>query len=62
MLVEKIKSVMLGHAVGDALGVPAEFSNREELQKKPITDMVGYGTYSCLRALGRTTQVCRLAR
>ena len=45
MLKDKIRSVMLGHAVGDALGVPVEFCARNELLKDPITDMVGYGTY-----------------
>jgi len=42
---DKIKAVMLGHAVGDALGVPAEFCEREELDEDPVTDMIGYGTY-----------------
>ena len=42
---DKIKAVMLGHAVGDALGVPAEFCERNELAEKPVTDMMGYGTY-----------------
>jgi ADP-ribosylglycohydrolase len=42
---DKIKAVMLGHAVGDALGVPAEFCSRRELDENPITDMIGYGTY-----------------
>ena len=42
---DKIKAVMLGHAVGDALGVPVEFCERNELAEKPVTDMVGYGTY-----------------
>ena len=41
----KIKAVMIGHAIGDALGVPVEFCNREQLVTKPIKDMVGYGTY-----------------
>lgn len=41
----KIKSVILGHAVGDALGVPVEFCARADLDEKPVTDMVGYGTY-----------------
>ena len=41
----KIKSVMLGHAVGDALGVPVEFCDRDELVENPVTDMTGYGTY-----------------
>ena len=43
--VEKIKSVMIGHAVADALGVPVEFCEREELIENPVTDMMGYGTY-----------------
>ena len=42
---EKIKAVMLGHAVGDALGVPVEFFAREELDEKPVTTMEGFGTY-----------------
>lgn len=36
---------MLGFAVGDALGVPVEFSNRYELQKKPVKEMRGFGTF-----------------
>ena len=40
-----IKSVMIGHAVGDALGVPVEFCTREELLKNPVKDMMGYGSY-----------------
>ena len=45
MMLYKIKSVMIGHAVGDALGVPVEFDYREMLAKNPVTDMEGYGTY-----------------
>ena len=41
----KIKSVILGHAVGDALGVPVEFASREELKDSPVETMEGYGTY-----------------
>ena len=44
-LVEKIKAVMIGHAIGDALGVSVEFCSREELVANPVTDMRGYGTY-----------------
>ena len=40
-----ISSVMLGHAVGDALGVPVEFRRREYLKCYPVTDMTGFGTY-----------------
>lgn len=42
---EKMKAVMLGHAVGDALGVPVEFCEREELDDNPVTDMRGFGSY-----------------
>lgn len=44
-IIDKIKSVMLGHAVGDALGVPAEFCTRKELDEAPVTTMEGFGTY-----------------
>ena len=44
-LLEKIKSVVFGAAVADAVGVPVEFLSREELEKNPVTDMIGYGTY-----------------
>lgn len=37
---------MLGLAVGDAMGVPIKFSNRETLLNKPITKMNGYGNYN----------------
>ncbi len=40
------KSAIIGVAVGDALGVPVEFSSREELSQNPIDTMIGYGTYS----------------
>lgn len=41
----QIKSALFGLAIGDALGVPVEFKTRNEISKKPITDMIGYGTY-----------------
>ena len=41
-----IKAVMVGHAVGDALGVPVEFCEREEIAKDPVTDMRGFGSYA----------------
>lgn len=43
---EKIKAVVLGHAVADALGVPVEFCSREELRSSPVKEMRGYGTYA----------------
>lgn len=41
-----IESGILGFAVGDALGVPVEFSSRIEREKKPVNDMIGYGTHN----------------
>lgn len=45
-MTKKIKAVVIGHAIGDALGVPVEFASRTELDNAPVTDMEGYGTYS----------------
>jgi ADP-ribosylglycohydrolase len=45
-ILEKIKSVLFGVVVGDALGVPVEFKSREYLKKHPIKDIIGYGTYN----------------
>lgn len=42
---DKIRSMILGHAIGDALGVPVEFMSRNELVKKPVNEMLGHGTY-----------------
>lgn len=42
---KQIKAVIIGHAVDDALGVPAEFCGRDTLRARPVTDMRGYGTH-----------------
>ena len=42
----KVKDGFFGHAIGDAMGVPIEFKDREELLKKPVTSMIGYGSHS----------------
>lgn len=42
---KQIKAVMLGHAIGDALGVPVEFESRAKLKQSPVTEMFGFGTY-----------------
>ena len=39
------QAILFGVAVGDALGVPVEFESREKIAKKPVTDMIGYGTH-----------------
>ena len=42
----KIEDGILGFIVGDALGVPVEFNSRYILEKRPVVDMIGYGTYN----------------
>ena len=37
--------ILLGVAIGDALGVPVEFKTRAYLQKNPVTNMIGFGTH-----------------
>jgi ADP-ribosylglycohydrolase len=42
----KVKDGICGLIIGDALGVPVEFTSRESLQNNPVTEMEGYGTYN----------------
>jgi ADP-ribosyl-[dinitrogen reductase] hydrolase len=44
-MTEKVKSSLLGVAVGDALGVPVEFEDREYLKRFPVVDMRAFGTH-----------------
>jgi ADP-ribosylglycohydrolase len=37
--------MLFGLAVGDALGVPAEFKSRKTIRKDPIKGMTGFGTH-----------------
>lgn len=41
----KTRDALFGVAIADALGVPVEFRSRDSIAKKPVTDMIGYGTY-----------------
>ena len=41
----KIKDGVIGHAIGDAMGVPVEFCIREKLLAHPATKMLGYGSH-----------------
>lgn len=43
---EKVRGGVIGHAVGDALGVPVEFVARKELAQQPVDSMEGYGTHN----------------
>ena len=38
------KDILLGTAIGDALGVPVEFEHRQELGKNPVVEI---GRASC---------------
>jgi len=42
----KVEDALLGLAIGDALGVPVEFTTRDSLFKNPVTDMRGYGSHN----------------
>lgn len=37
---------IMGVVVGDALGLPVQFLDREEIDANPITEMIGYGTFN----------------
>ena len=41
----KIKDGIIGLIVGDALGVPVEFTARSQLDSNPVRNMRGYGTH-----------------
>lgn len=43
---EAIKAGIFGTVVGDALGVPVEFTSRAQRKADPVTDMREYGTHS----------------
>ncbi|OWT33160.1 ADP-ribosylglycohydrolase [Methanobrevibacter sp. 87.7] len=40
------KDGIMGLIVGDALGLPVSFLEREELNNSPVKTMIGYGTYN----------------
>ena len=43
---QQVMAGVIGHAIGDALGVPVEFQRREALQNHPIMGMEGFGTHN----------------
>lgn len=43
---ERLVGCLLGLVVGDALGVPAEFKSRPQLDRTPVTGMTGFGTHA----------------
>ena len=42
---EAIRGAVLGHVIGDALGVPVEFFPREKLDDSPVSQMQSNGTH-----------------
>ena len=45
LIIETVRAAMFGHAIADALGVPVEFRDREELRRDPVRDYRGYGSH-----------------
>ena len=45
-IIDAIKGGLWGLIVGDALGVPVYFQDREELEKNPVIDMRSDGTHN----------------
>lgn len=41
-----VHGALFGVAIGDALGVPAEFKNRSVLQQDPVTDFIDFKSHS----------------
>ena len=39
------KNILLGTAIGDALGLPVQFLDRDVIAKNPVTTMVGHGQF-----------------
>ena len=48
------KDILLGTAIGDALGVPVEFEHRQELEKNPVVGMREYGHITNPKEHGQT--------
>lgn len=45
LLRDRMLSGLIGHIVGDALGVPYEFMPREQMTAEPATGMTGWGSH-----------------
>ncbi len=43
---ETVTAALLGHATGDALGVPVELELRRNLRDNPVTEMRGFGAHN----------------
>jgi ADP-ribosyl-[dinitrogen reductase] hydrolase len=45
-IITACRSLLLGHAVADAIGVPVEFEEREERHLDPVIGVRGFGTFN----------------
>lgn len=45
-MLQQVKGVLFGLAVGDALGVPVEFTSREILSEHPVKGYIGYKSHN----------------
>lgn len=45
MTTNPVHGALFGVAIGDALGVPAEFKNRATLMQDPVTDFIGFKSH-----------------
>ena len=43
---DRIVGGIISSVLGDALGVPVEFEDREYLRKNPVHDFLEFGTYN----------------
>ena len=46
LLKKKLKAAVIGHLIGDALGVPVEFKSRKYLKENPVKSMQGFAQYN----------------
>ena len=45
IIYNNVSNALMGFAVGDAMGVPIEFTSRSSHSANPLTEMVGYGSH-----------------
>lgn len=49
---EKIYDGIIGLAIGDAMGVPVEIKNRQDMIRNPVVSMREYGAHNlCLKKI-----------
>lgn len=52
VFLKKIYDGIIGLAIGDAMGVPVEFKNRQDMIRNPVVSMREYGAHNpCLKKI-----------